>query len=273
MQASPTTSVVVVTRDPEQQVWLARCLSFLLAGSVSPDQVVVVVDEHPPLARLLTRQIYDLRVTVVESRGIGWAEARNTGLAYAWGDIVAFVEDDSSVGEKWLYRLVDALRDDRVAVAAGHAEARYAPGVRPLPGEILWLVGADHSGWRADGGSTDQILGTGTAFRRTALVDAGGFRAGRAPDANALLLRHIAGDGHHAAVYVPAATVGQFIPEQKTRWSRLARSAWQYGRPPVPATGLYRTAFRHLGRGELREAAQCVLVGLAVALGYRLRHL
>lgn len=273
MQQAPTTSVVVVTRDPAQRVWLARCLSFVLAGSLPPDEILVVVDGHPPLARLLAHEIHDSRVTVVESPGSGWAAARNTGLAAARGDVVAFLEDDSSVGEKWLYRLVDALRDERVAIAAGHAEAHYAPGVRPLPDELLWLVGADQSGWRADGRYTDQILGPGTAFRRSALADAGGFPVGRAPDANAALLRHIAGDRHQAAVYVPAATIGQFIPARKTVWSQLAHSAWQYGRPPVPTTGLHRNAFRHLARSQLREAAQCTLVAIAVALGYRLRHL
>ena len=242
----------------------------MLAGSVPPDQVVVVVDRNPAWVRRLAGLFEDPRVIVVESQGAGWAAARNTGLAWSVGDIVAFLHDDSTADSEWLGRLADALTDGRV-VAAANTEAFYPGGVRPLAGELQWLVGATRAEL-PESGHAEQVLGVGAAFRRNALVDAGGFPSASWSHANRILVDHLAAaHGEDALIYVPNAIVNQFVAERSGRWSVLVRAGWRYGRGPVSATALHGRALRYLARRRTREAAQCAVTGLAVGLGTLLR--
>ena len=268
-----TTSVVVVTGDPANQVWLSRCVSFLLSGARPPDQVLVVVDDQPELAGRLRDRFEHLRVTVLESAGRGDAAAMNTGLALAEGDIVAFLQDDLIADFEWLARLVDALSDGRAVAAAAHVDAFYLPGARPLPDEVRWLAGAKRCRQGAGWACTDHRLGTASAFRRQSLADAGGFPAD-STDAETTLVRELTGThGPGSVIEVPEATARRFVPRQEMGSAALARTAWRYGPPPVPTIALERAALRHLARWRPREAWQCALVGVAIGLGHRFRQI
>jgi glycosyltransferase involved in cell wall biosynthesis len=106
----PTVSVVVTTcRNPSM---LERCLRSILVCDYE-DFEVIVVDNGPPsldTARMLiTHFPGERRLRYVEEPRSSVSLARNTGLARAEAEVVAFTDDDVTVDRFWLRAAVEAL--------------------------------------------------------------------------------------------------------------------------------------------------------------------
>ena len=115
-----TVSVVICTRDRTDQ--LARCLDSMQHLLDPPDQLIVV-DNAPRTSstRQLVSQTASIRY-VLEPRP-GLSVARNTGILYATGNIIAFTDDDVTVDPGWITRLRQSFRDPRVMVVTGQVLA------------------------------------------------------------------------------------------------------------------------------------------------------
>jgi hypothetical protein len=90
---------------------------------------------------------------------------------------VAFLDDDAVPRPGWLAGLCAPLGSAGVAGVGGHVSADWAED-RPdwFPPEFDWVVGCSYRGQVV--GEARNPIGANMAFRRTALVDAGGFRPG-----------------------------------------------------------------------------------------------
>jgi glycosyltransferase involved in cell wall biosynthesis len=131
----PPVSVVVTTRGNQDN--LERCLRSVLRCDYD-DFEVLVVDHGPPsteTARLLVRRFPgELRLAYVEAPSASVSVARNSGLARAEAEIVAFADDDAVVDRLWLRASVEALlSEEGMACVTGYS----AP--RELEGEIRFL--------------------------------------------------------------------------------------------------------------------------------------
>ena len=114
-------SVVVATRHRPQQV--VRCVSALLASRYS-DFEVIVVDNDPSDSRTeaALRPVLDSdrRLRYLGEPGRGASRARNTGIAAARGDVVAFTDDDVIVDQDWLPAMARTFAaDPKVAGVTG----------------------------------------------------------------------------------------------------------------------------------------------------------
>ena len=79
---------------------------------LAPREIVMVVDHNRPLYERLRAALPD--VMVVENREArGLSGARNTGIALAGGEVVAFLDDDADRAPDWLRYLTGALRAAR----------------------------------------------------------------------------------------------------------------------------------------------------------------
>jgi GT2 family glycosyltransferase len=110
-------SVVVPTCcDP---LSLERCLSSILACDYGDFEVIVVENRPASTAtrRMLSERFPDdTRVRYAEEARPGASHARNTGLALADGEVVAFADDDVIVDPAWLRRSTEAFgRGDDIA--------------------------------------------------------------------------------------------------------------------------------------------------------------
>src|SRR5207237_7012712 len=65
-----------------------------------PDYEVIVVDDGSTDATAAIARQYDYRLIRTENRGL--ANARNTGLKAATGEIVAYIDDDAYPDPHWL---------------------------------------------------------------------------------------------------------------------------------------------------------------------------
>ena len=109
-------SLVICTRDRPEQ--LARCLRSLQNLSLHPKEILVV-DNAPrsDATRQLVAQLPGIRY-VLEPRP-GLSVARNTGIRYSTGDIIAFTDDDVTVHPDWIARLHCSFGDPKVMAVTG----------------------------------------------------------------------------------------------------------------------------------------------------------
>jgi glycosyltransferase involved in cell wall biosynthesis len=127
-EAGAARSVSVIVTTCSNQIMLERCLRSILHCDYD-DFEVIVIDHGPPssdTARMLVRQFPgELRLRYVEEPWSSVSVARNTGLARAEAEIVAFIDDETCVDELWLRASVDALLSDTdLACVTGSSRSR-----------------------------------------------------------------------------------------------------------------------------------------------------
>ena len=220
---APLISVVVCTRDRPQQ--LQTCLDHL-DRQAYPRFEVIVVDNVPSgdeTRELVGRRPGSVPYTYLVEPRAGASWARNTGIAAAAGEIIAFLDDDDEPDRYWLAGLASGFaRSGDLGCVTG----LIVPARLDTPAEFLFEQLGGHSkgrGFAGDmfspSGPQDPLypsppFGTGAnmAFRRETLAAIGGFDVALGPgtparageDTLAFTLTLLAG---YSICYEPAALV------------------------------------------------------------------
>jgi GT2 family glycosyltransferase len=139
------------------------------------DQIVVVSDYNTELLQRAEAAFPDaLCVPNTETKGL--SGARNTGVAAATSDIVAFLDDDAAADPDWTAWLLDAYRDRGVVGVGGHVLPEWrAPRPRWFPDEFLWVVGCSYAGLPTERADIRNPIGANMSFRRSIFAEVGGF--------------------------------------------------------------------------------------------------
>lgn len=179
----PAISVVICTRDRPQE--LERCLASLSRCDPAPAEIVVVDNAPGGAATPRIAARYGARC-IAEWRP-GLSRARNTGIAAAGGEVIAFTDDDVEVAEDWLAPLGAAFADPAVAAVTGLVLPARLDSPASAAFELIYggLAGSFESA-RFDPPFLDQPLGeappvwrigagANLALRRAALDRAGPF--------------------------------------------------------------------------------------------------
>lgn len=173
--ATPSLSVVVVSNSMESELRLTATVGSLQAQEAPPDEIILVIDHCPELYGWARLHLDGVRI--VHNEGVkGTAAARNAGLTRARCDVVAFLDDETTVDPDWTVNLLKPYEDPDVIGVRGRVSIRWSAN-RPdwFPSEFAWVVGTPCFGSPQDDGPIDDLYGTGLSFRRTALLEAGGF--------------------------------------------------------------------------------------------------
>jgi GT2 family glycosyltransferase len=116
----PGLSVIVATCAHDART--VRCVHALLACGY-PELEVVVVENRPASstvrATLAQEFPADDRVRVIDVPRPGLSNARNAGIDAACGEIVAFVDDDVVVDDRWADTVAQAFDDPSVGCVTG----------------------------------------------------------------------------------------------------------------------------------------------------------
>jgi mycofactocin system glycosyltransferase len=220
----PSVTVVVPVRDRPEQ--LAHCLSGLRDGpevivvddgSVQPDAVAKVV--RAAGARLIRRPVNG-----------GPAAARNTGLAHATTELVAFIDSDCVPRPGWIEVLLPHFADPAVAAVAPRIIAD-SPGNGALAAyeaERSALDMGPRESIVRPGATVPYVPSAALLIRRAAVGE--GFDEGMRVGEDVDLVWRLAASGHHVR-YDPSVGVAH---QHRTRPRPWFAQRIQYGTSAAP---------------------------------------
>ena len=131
----PAISVLVPVYNVER--YLSKCLDSIAAQTFG-DFECVIIDDCTPDESMAVAQTYidaDPRFRAVRHEcNMGLAGARNTGIAAARADLIAFVDSDDWVAPDYLSFLLDIMRqhDADVSVCGRYYAYEEEGGIRPV---------------------------------------------------------------------------------------------------------------------------------------------
>jgi GT2 family glycosyltransferase len=223
-----TLSAVVCTYDTSRLLQLEAAVQSLTDQTLSPVEVIVVVDGNSELASIVREKAWPVTVIERADRG-GSAAACNTGIEHSHGDLVAFLDDDAIADPDWLAWLAKAMESPDILGAGGFSEPLWEATGPPrwFPDELLWAVGCSYRGLPEDPGKIRNVFGGCACFPRSLFTAVGLF--------NETLGRH-GGDmvgGYEAEFCIRAskAARGTFLYEPRARIRHrvpAARSTFLY---------------------------------------------
>lgn len=200
----PKVSVVVASYNGART--LANCLGSLQALRYPNHEVILVDDGSTDATPEIGAQFPGVRL-IRHERNLGLSAARNTGIAAATGEIVAFTDDDCRVDEDWLFYLVRALLESE-AVGVGGPNL-LPPDDSPLGAAVMASPGGPAAVLLTDR-LAEHLPGCNMAFYKWALETVGGFdpafrRAGDDVDVCWRLLQ-----AGYRLTYAPSACVWHY---------------------------------------------------------------
>jgi len=168
--ASHTPKVSVVVASYNGARTLKACLDSLQSLNYADYEVILVDDGSTDTTPEIASLYKTLRYFRQENHGL--SVARNTGVAAATGEIVAFTDADCRADEDWLHYLVGDLLTSRFTGIGGHnflppEDSPVAAAVLVSPGGPAHVMLNDRV--------AEHIPGCNMAFYKCALEEAGGF--------------------------------------------------------------------------------------------------
>jgi len=165
----PKVSVVVASYNAERT--LKACLDSLQCLNY-PDYEVFLVDDGSSDATSQIAFLYPKVRYIRHEKNLGLSCARNSGIAAATGEIIAFTDADCRADEDWLYYLVSDLLGGDFAGMGGPnllppEDSAIATAVMASPGGPAHVMLTDRQ--------AEHIPGCNMAFFREYLIQIGGF--------------------------------------------------------------------------------------------------
>jgi GT2 family glycosyltransferase len=112
--SSPLVSVVIVNYNGAEM--LRECLKSVFSQSYRSIEVIVVDNDSKDNSIEVThREFPEVQIIQCE-KNLGFAEGNNVGVRAASGEFVVLLNNDATVGDKWLIGLLDAFGHENVAI-------------------------------------------------------------------------------------------------------------------------------------------------------------
>jgi len=220
------TSVVICAYTQNRWSELCAAVRGVQQQSVPVRDLVVVIDHNAELFKRAQDEFPVVNV-VANAQMRGLSGARNTGIAKAQGEIIAFVDEDAEPAPDWLARLLVHYDDPSVLGVGGAIEPQWQE-CRPgwFPEEFLWVVGCTYRGMPVRATQVRNMIGCNMSFRRSVFQAVGGFRndmgrIGTLPvgcEETELCIRVSQKFPRHVLMYEPRARVAHRVPSVRSRW-------------------------------------------------------
>jgi glycosyltransferase involved in cell wall biosynthesis len=220
----PTISVVICTYTGGRWDELRAAVTSVARQEHRALETIVVVDHDDSLLARARAELPD--VVVTENRAQrGLSGARNTGVALARGDVVAFLDDDATAAPDWLHLLLSEYADEDVLGVGGSIVPVWEQRPAWFPAEFEWVVGCTYRGMPASRAHVRNLVGANMSFRRELLTELDGFlsgigRVGTRPmgcEETELCIRARRARPGGVFVYQPLARVDHRVPLRRAR--------------------------------------------------------
>jgi GT2 family glycosyltransferase len=225
--------VVICTHTLARWEQLTRSVESVLTQTVTPQQLIIAVDNDDVLARC--RQEWEtggadspVEIVVVPNQFPGrQGSARNTALLQARAEIVAFVDDDAEAESDWLERLLAVYATHPEAVAVGGAPRPNYGAPRPswFPPDFDWVFSCHYASLPDRLAPVRRLIGASMSVRRDEILALGGFHADYHDDMD--LSHRIAHEhGPASVLYEPRAQVHHYVPPERMTWTYFWRRCY-----------------------------------------------
>lgn len=243
-----TLSVVICAYTMDRWDEIGAAVRSVLDQRPPVEQVVLVIDHAPELLAAARSEFTDPRVLIGENVAArGLSGARNSGIALATGDVVAFLDDDAEAEPGWAGRLLAWYADPAVLGVGGASLPVWASG-RPrwFPEEFDWVVGCTYRGMPTQPAPVRNPIGSNMSFRRELFVLVGGFdssvgRLGTKPvgcEETEFCIRVAKRFPDSRIVFEPAARVRHHVPASRHAWRYFRARCFAEGRSKAIVTEL-----------------------------------
>jgi glycosyltransferase involved in cell wall biosynthesis len=171
-------SVVICAYTDERWDELIASVESVQKQTLLPHEIIVVVDHNAALYQRAHQTLKN--ITVIENQEAqGLSGARNSALALAKGNIIAFIDEDATALPNWLETLNANYLNETVLGVGGQIRPVWQIG-RPawFPEEFDWVVGCTYRGLPERTAPVRNLIGCNMSFRREVFSSVGGFRNG-----------------------------------------------------------------------------------------------
>lgn len=267
-------SVVICAYTEVRWNELVDAVASMRNQTLSPLEVIIVVDHNPALFERVRAEITD--VVVVENKEKrGLSGARNSGIAVARGNTIAFMDEDATASPDWLAQLEAGYQDPEVLGVGGAIEPAWVEGRPPwFPKEFDWVVGCTYQGMPVTPQPVRNLIGCNMSFKREVFAAVGGFRDGIGRigvrpvgcEETELCIRINQRWPNSKLLYDPRARVRHLVPSQRGTWHYFRSRCYSEGLSKALVAQFVGTkdglasertyTFRTLPQGVLRNVMQ-----------------
>lgn len=224
--ADRSVAVVICMYTMERLDDIDRAVASVRDQRHPADEIILVIDHNDELLAVARERFLDAHVIVnAETRGL--SGGRNSGIASATSDVVAFLDDDAQADADWFETMLTWYDDPSVIGVGGTSEPVWRSG-RPgwFPVEFDWVVGCSYRGLPTRPAEVRNLIGSNMSFRRNVFERVGGFhyaigRVGARPvgcEETELCIRATRQIPGSRIVYDPTVCVSHYLPEGRARW-------------------------------------------------------
>ncbi|HET9753212.1 MAG TPA: glycosyltransferase, partial [Myxococcales bacterium] len=237
MLPPPGLRVSVVVPSYNEESVIVRTVESLLAQEPPVLEVVCVDDGSKDRTLAVLHQAFDgdARVRILGKPNGGKASALNLGFAEARGEVVVALDSDTLFAADTVLRLTAPFADPRVAAVAGNAKVgnRVNRLTRWQALEYVTAQNLERRAWDL-AGAVPVVPGAVGAWRREAVLEAGGFHEDTLAEDTDLTLRLIARGlrvvyAEHALAYTEAPETARALLKQRFRWTYgVLQACWKH---------------------------------------------
>ena len=225
----PSVSVVIAGLNEAESI--DACIASLVDQGY-PNLEIIVVDDHSTddTYKIASRYARKGVIRVIRNNEdvgrSGRPTASNLGMRFAGGEFLVSLDADTTFDQGLIEALIRPFDDPKIGVVAGNVLVRNRKvNMLTRIQTIEYAVSIDlHKRWSGMTGSTLQASGAIGAFRRSALVDIGGWDPELAEDGDICLRLVKAG---WRVTFAPGAVALTDVPDkwkviikQRNRWDR-----------------------------------------------------
>ena len=220
-------SVIICAYTEERWNDLVAAVASVQQQTIKCREIIVVIDHNLTLLKRAQEQWPTLIITEnIQAQGL--RGARNSGIALAQGEIIAFLDDDAIAISDWLLLLSEGYANQQV-LGTGGAVTPAWESKKPswFPEEFYWVVGCTYRGMPQNNATIRNPIGANMSFRREVFDTVGDFRS----DAVRIGSMHAGGCEEtelcirihqcwpqHTILYHPQANVLHHVPEKRAHW-------------------------------------------------------
>ena len=230
-------SVIICAYSVKRWDDLVAAIESVRQQTLPATEIIIVIDHNPQLLERVQDHIPDV-IVVENTEAPGLSDARNSGIAVATSQVVAFLDDDAVATPAWLMFLSEALSDPHVLGAGGAVLPLWLDN-EPcwLPEEFYWVVGCTYRGMPETAKIIRNPIGANMSFRREVFDTIGGFRSeigrvGTRPlgcEETELCIRARQRWPQSSFLYQPRANVFHRVPGNRTRWRYFCSRCYSEG--------------------------------------------